>query len=158
MAKVNWTVETILSVVHTGLDGAEAKAFQGYCQAEIGALLKEASGTGGWGSLKLKGKGDKAAGTFKGPEYKFTGGHNAATLVLHFAELVLSQADKLGVLPPRVDCSGICQAWAKRRAARGESSPKPEAPAPAPDSGEPEVAPEQADPDAMVTTAEMNNA
>lgn len=122
MAK-NYTVDSILEVVRTGLEGEEATAFRAYCACELGAL-KAIAGDDMFAGLKLKGKGDKAKGVYNGAKVEFKGGHNAATIVLHFGALILKESDSLGYLPPTVDMSQVCAAWAaRRRASKPVSEP-----------------------------------
>lgn len=112
----NYTVDSILEVVKTGLEGEEATAFRAYCACELGAL-KALAGDDMFAGLKLKGKGDKAKGVYNGARVEFKGGHNAATIVLHFGAMILKESDSLGYLPPIVDMSQVCNAWAARRRA-----------------------------------------
>jgi len=115
MAKKNVTVEDILEVCHTGLESQEdSVAFAAFCASELGEIRKM-SADGELSAFVLKGKGDKAKGSYKGATVEFKGGHNAATLVIHFGCLMLRQAETLGILPIKVDVSGICAAWKARR-------------------------------------------
>lgn len=115
MAKRNMTVSDLIEVVHTGLtEESDVKAFTAYCEAELGEIRKM-SADGELSAFALKGKGDKAKGTYRGATVEFKGGHNAATLVIHFGCLMIRQAEALGILPVKADCSAICQAWKARR-------------------------------------------
>lgn len=127
MAKQNVTVERILSVVETGLTGDDAEAFKGFLSAELGAL-KALGAEDAFSAFKLTGKGDKAKGVYTGSKVEFKGGHNTATYVIHFATMTLHEAEKLGINPPVVDFSPLCENWLARR--RKASAPAP-APAPA---------------------------
>lgn len=122
MAKRIYTVESILSVVRTGLTGDDARSFEGFVSAELGAYKAELAKGDSFGGLTLKGKGDKAKGTFSGGEWQFSGGHNAASLCIHFGCLAWKQADTLGILPPTIDMSTICEAWRTRRARKAEAA------------------------------------
>ena len=115
MAKKNASVDDVLAVVHTGLEGDEATAFRGYLAAELGALKAE-GGEDVFSLFKLTGKGDKAKGVYAGPRIEFKG-HNTAKIVVHFAALAMNEASKLGIIPPIVDCRTYCEAWAARRRA-----------------------------------------
>lgn len=121
MAKTNYTVDGLLDAVSTGLEGEDLAAFKAFCQCELGAI-KKLAGDDMFAGLRLKGKGDKAKGTYNGAKVEFKGGHNAATLVMSFACLVLKEADGLGILPPTVDCSQICTAWKERRERAGKNT------------------------------------
>ena len=118
------SVESLLQFVSLGLEGDELRAFTAYLDSELGSIRKEFSDRELFGGLVLKGKGDKQKGTYDGGKHEFTGGHNPATLVIHFACLIKKQGDSLGIVPPIVDCSGICKAWAARRA-RKEANANP---------------------------------
>lgn len=118
MAKRIFTVETVLSVVDTGLTGPDKEAFTGYLSAELGALRAELGDAGVFGGITLKGKGDKAKGVFDGGRLEFNGGHNTARLVIHFACLVVKQADTLGIVPPTVNVRPFVQGWLDRRMAK----------------------------------------
>jgi len=119
MAKKNVNVESILEVVSTGLDGEDLVAFKGFMAAELGAI-KAGAGDDVFAGLKLTGKGDKAKGTYNGARVEFKGGHNAALRVIHFGCILLKEADSLGILPPVVDMSPTCKAWASKRAGKKE--------------------------------------
>lgn len=121
MAKANYTVESLFEVVTTGLEGEDLQAFKAFCACELGAI-KSMVGDDMFAGLRLKGKGDKAKGTYNGAKVEFKGGHNAATLVMNFAVLVLKEADGLGILPPVVDCRQICEAWRARRERAGKNT------------------------------------
>ena len=125
MAKRNYSAENLIASVKTGLDGEEAAAFLRYCQSELGAI-KAMAGDDVFAGLTLKGKADEAKGTYNGAKIEFKGGHNTATIVMHFAGLVLKQADSLGIVPPVVDVSEYCSAWAERRRKAAKATPAPE--------------------------------
>jgi hypothetical protein len=115
MAKRNITLEDILAVVHTGLtEESDVKAFTAFCESELGEIRKM-SADGELSAFALKGKGDKAKGSYRGATVEFKGGHNAATMVIHFGCLMLKQAETLGILPVKADVSEICAAWKARR-------------------------------------------
>ncbi len=113
MAKKNTSVEDVLSAIHTGLSGDEATAFEGYLAAELGALKSE-GGEDVFSLFRLTGKGDKAKGVYAGPRVEFKG-HNTAKIIVHFAALAINESNKLGIVPPIVDCRQYCEAWAARR-------------------------------------------
>ena len=114
MAKKNLTVAAVLSVVNTGLSGDDATAFEGYLSAELGAL-KALGAEDAFSAFRLTGKGDKAKGAYTGAKVEFKGGHNTATYVIHYASMVLHEAEKLGINPPTLDFSPLCENWLARR-------------------------------------------
>lgn len=114
MAKKNVSVDSILDVVNTGLEGEDLVAFKGFMAAELGAI-RAMAGDDVFGALKLTGKGDKTKGRYNGATVEFKGGHNAALRVIHFGCIMLKEADSLGILPPVVDMSPTCAAWAAKR-------------------------------------------
>lgn len=113
MAKKNTSVEDVLSVVSTGLSGEEYEAFTRYLSTELGALKSE-GGEDVFSMFRLTGKGDKAKGVYAGPRVEFKG-HNTAKIVIHFAAMAINESNKLGIVPPIVDCRQYCEAWAARR-------------------------------------------
>lgn len=115
--KSNLTVSDIVSVLRTGLEEADQAAFEAYLGCELGALRKMV-GDDVISGFKLSGKGDKSKGTLTGAKVDFKGGHNTATVCIHFACLMLSESGKLGILPFTVDVSEYCANWKARRDAK----------------------------------------
>lgn len=124
MAKVSYTVSSIVSALNTGLDADDQAALERHLSSELGDILKTAK-EGGFGAFKLQGKGDKAKGTATGPKVEFQG-HNTARILLHFGTLALEQANKLGILVFPVDVSALCKQWADNRRAKSKPAEQPQ--------------------------------
>lgn len=100
----------------TGLtEVKDIEAFEAFCDSEGGNIAKLADGQ--FRGLKLTGKGDKQAGTYKGAQVKFKGGHNAATLALHAATQAWETCESLGLPKGAIkgDVSAIVLAWKEKR-------------------------------------------
>ena len=123
MAKVSYTVASIMTALHTGLDDNNQAALERHLSSELGDILKTAK-EGGFGAFKLQGKGDKAKGSATGPKVEFQG-HSTARILLHFGTLALEQANKLGILVFPVDVSALCEQWADNRRAKAKPADRP---------------------------------